>query len=382
MKTSSTRARIVTVVGTRPEIIRLSRTIPKLDMHFDQVLVNTMQNTHPSLNESLFAELELRTPDYSFSPNAASLGESIGDILAGVERVIQEKRPEAMLVLGDTNSALSAIIAKRMGVPVYHLEAGNRSFDENVPEETNRRIVDHVSDFNLPYGEHARRNLLREGLSTRRIFTSGSPMKEVLDFYRPKIDSSNALQRLGLVKDGYFLVSAHRQENVDNPTRLDTLLESLAELHNQWGLPVVVSTHPRTQLRIQEHLEKYTTQGIHFHEPFGFFDFIRLQQGAKCVLSDSGTISEEASILGFPAVTIRDSMERPEALENGAIALSGLRKESLLASVHWAVDRVRHESNFGLESIPLEYQEPRFSERVLGVLLSTFHVHKDWLGIR
>jgi UDP-N-acetylglucosamine 2-epimerase (non-hydrolysing) len=382
MKTKLAKPTIVTVVGTRPEIIRLSRTIPKLDTNFEQVLVNTMQNSHRNLNESLLEELGVRTPDFSFRTAAESLGGSIGGILSGVEKVLIEKKPAAMVVLGDTNSALSAIMAKRMGIPVYHLEAGNRSFDENVPEETNRRIVDHVSDFNLPYGEHARRNLLREGLPTRRIFTTGSPMKEVLDYYKPRIDASTAVDRLELTHGQYFLVSAHRQENVDNPIRFRALLEALEDLHKTWGIPVVVSTHPRTQLRVNESGIESRIPGIRFHEPFGFFDYVRLQQGAKCVLSDSGTISEEAAILGFPAVTIRDSMERPEALENGTIALAGIGTESILPGVHWAISREGSKLSSGPDSTPLEYQESGFSDRVLGVLLSTFHLHRDWLGLR
>jgi UDP-N-acetylglucosamine 2-epimerase (non-hydrolysing) len=295
----------MTVVGTRPEIIRLSRVISHLDDVFDHVLIHTGQNFDPMLSDVFFDELELRKPDRFLGVDTGSLGRVLGGVLTGVEEAINHYRPDALLVLGDTNSCIAALMARRMKVPVYHMEAGNRCFDLNVPEETNRRMVDHVSDFNLVYTEHARRNLLAEGLHPRRIMHTGSPMREVLEHYRPKIDASTVLKRLELVAGGYFLVSAHRQENVDDPARLGQLLDCLRAVRDRWRLPLLVSTHPRTRKRLEEHAhDPKLLENVVFHEPFGFLDYVLLQTKAKCTLSDSGTISEESAILGFPAVTL------------------------------------------------------------------------------
>ena len=287
------QATIVTIVGTRPEIIRLSRVLPAMDAAFNHILVHTGQNTDPNLSEIFFKELDVRKPDYFLNVDTSSLGSVLGDTLKKVEKVFLDHNPDGVLILGDTNSAISAVLAKRMQIPVYHMEAGNRSFDENVPEETNRRIVDHSSDFNLPYTEHARRNLLSEGLDPRRIMVTGSPMREVLDFYRAKIDASDILTQLGMVKNEYFLVSAHRQENVDSPERLSRLLDSLKAIHSTWNFPVLVSTHPRTRKQLEALPGFSEIAGIKFHEPFGFFAYNKLQMNAKCVLSDIVTISEE-----------------------------------------------------------------------------------------
>jgi UDP-N-acetylglucosamine 2-epimerase (non-hydrolysing) len=373
---------VVTVVGTRPEIIRLSRVIPLLDKHFNHIFVNTGQNKDPMLSNVFFDELEIRTPDKYLDVDTSTLGAVLGDTLAKIEKVFLEHKPDAVLILGDTNSAISAVLAKRMHIPVYHMEAGNRSFDENVPEETNRRLVDHVSDFNLPYTEHARRNLLAEGLPPRRIMVSGSPMREVLDSYMKKIQASNILATLDLEPQKYFLVSAHRQENVDSTERLKDLLETLKKVHETWGLPIMVSTHPRTRKQLESIPGYKETKGVVFHEPFGFVDYNKLQLNAKCVLSDSGTISEESIILGFPAVTIRDSMERPEALEFGGIVMTGLKAANVIAGIRSVTEDGSSAIGTPPQSLPAGYEVTDCSTRVVRFMLSTISRHHEWAGIR
>jgi UDP-N-acetyl-L-fucosamine synthase len=372
---------VVTVVGTRPEIIRLSRVIPLLDKHFNHIFVNTGQNKDPMLSKVFFDELEIRTPDLYLDVDTSTLGSVLGDTLAKIEKVFLAHKPDAVLILGDTNSAISAVLAKRMHIPVYHMEAGNRSFDENVPEETNRRLVDHVSDFNLPYTEHARRNLLAEGLPPRRIMVSGSPMREVLDSYMQKIQASNILSTLDLEPQKYFLVSAHRQENVDPLERLKDLLETLKKVHETWGLPIMVSTHPRTRKQLESIPGYKETKGVVFHEPFGFVDYNKLQLNAKCVLSDSGTISEESIILGFPAVTIRDSMERPEALEFGGIVMTGLKADNVMAGIR-SITEDGGSANERSKQLPAGYEVTDCSTRVVRFMLSTISRHHEWAGIR
>ena len=367
--------RVMTVVGTRPELIRLSRVIPRLDAAVDHVLVHTGQNHDHQLNQVFFDELGIREPDTYLGIDTSSLGSALADIMRGTERAINEVRPDALLILGDTNSALSAIIAKRLQVPIYHMEAGNRSFDANVPEETNRRLVDHIADFNLPYSEHARRNLLDEGLPPRRIALTGSPMREVLDYYASGIAASTVLHDNGLTAREYFVVSAHRQENVDDPARLAALVETLRQIRTTWRLPILMSTHPRTRKRL-ESSGFGEIDGVDFHEPFGFFDYIHLQANAQCVLSDSGTISEEAAILGFPAVTLRDSMERPEALEAGNLVMTGLSAAEVVAGVHEVI------TDPDRGSIPVEYQVADASRRVVRFILSTVARHHEWAGVR
>ena len=373
---------VVTVVGTRPEIIRLSRVIPLLDNHFNHIFVNTGQNKDPMLSKVFFDELEIRTPDLYLDVDTSTLGAVLGDTLAKIEKVFLEHKPDAVLILGDTNSSISAVLAKRMHIPVYHMEAGNRSFDENVPEETNRRLVDHVSDFNLPYTEHARRNLLAEGLPPRRIMVSGSPMREVLDSYMQKIQASNILETLDLEPQKYFLVSAHRQENVDSPERLKDLLETLKKVHETWGLPIMVSTHPRTRKQLESIPGYKETKGVVFHEPFGFVDYNKLQLNAKCVLSDSGTISEESIILGFPAVTIRDSMERPEALEFGGIVMTGLKAANVIAGIRSVTEDRSSSKESSRNLLPAGYEVNDCSTRVVRFMLSTISRHHEWAGIR
>ena len=381
-----TKSKVITLVGTRPEIIRLSRIIPKLEKTFNHVLVHTGQNKDPMLNDVFFKDLDLRAPDVFLDVDTSSLGSVLGDTLKKIEPVFLKHKPDAVLILGDTNSAISAVLAKRMHIPVYHMEAGNRSFDENVPEETNRRLVDHVSDFNLPYTEHARRNLLAEGIHPRRIMLSGSPMREVLNHYRSKIEASSILADLGLNKDKYFLVSAHRQENVDSPERLEDLLASLKAIHEEWGLPLMVSTHPRTRKQLEAIPSYKEMKGVTFHEPFGFLDYNKLQLNAKCVISDSGTISEESTILGFPAITIRDSIERPEALDFGGIVMTGLSAQNVFSGISEVLmrpgERISSGDVYLTQTLPEGYEVPNCSERVVRFMLSTVARYHEWAGIR
>lgn len=371
--------KVMTIVGTRPEIIRLSRVIDRLDhvQEIEHVLVHTGQNYDHQLNQVFFEDLDLRPPDHYLGVDTSTLGTVLGGVLIGSEKVMLAEVPDALLVLGDTNSCIATVMAKRLGIPTYHMEAGNRCFDENVPEETNRRMVDHVSDFNLVYTEHARRNLLAEGLHPRRIQLTGSPMREVIEFYRPRINESDVLDRLDLERRGYFLVSAHRQENVDSTQRLLSLLDCLQHVHRTWSLPVIVSTHPRTRKMLETVKDSPAGPGIHFMEPFGFHDYNNLQLNAACVLSDSGTIAEESSLLRFPAVTLRDSIERPEALDAGAIVMTGLDAGDVVASVRLAMEE---------RAVPLDlpsgYEVSDTSERVIRFVMSTYGKHRAWAGLR
>jgi UDP-N-acetylglucosamine 2-epimerase (non-hydrolysing) len=369
---------IVTVVGTRPEIIRLSRVIAKLDETVNHIFVHTGQNYDPKLNDIFFEELKVRKPDYFLDVDTSSLGAVMGDTLKKIEEVFVKHKPDGVAILGDTNSAVAALLAKRMHIPVYHMEAGNRSFDENVPEESNRRMVDHVSDFNMPYNSYSYENLRNEGIHPRRLLKTGSPMREILEHYRADIEASNVLTDLGLTKGGYFLVSAHRQENVDNPTRLSDLLETLKAIHDEWKIPVMVSTHPRTRKQL-ENLPGYVeTPGVIFHEPFGFMAYNKLQLNALAVISDSGTISEESSILGIPAITIRDSMERPEALEVAGVVMTGLKHDNVIAGLKEVIANPPKADR----TLPEGYEVQNFAERVVRFILSTASRHHEWAGIR
>lgn len=373
--------KVVTIVGTRPEIIRLSRVMARLDETVEHVLLHTGQNYDYELNGIFFDELGVRKPDYFLDVSTTSLGRLLGEILIKTEEVLLKERPDAVLILGDTNSSIAAIIAKRMRIPVYHMEAGNRCFDENVPEETNRRLVDHVADFNLVYTEHARRNLLAEGLHPRRILLTGSPMREVLNEYLPQIKASDILERLSLTEGGYFLVSAHREENVDSPARLQMLLECLVAVREKWNLPIYVSTHPRTRKRLAALPDWTEPEGIVFHEPFGFHDFNRLQLSAACVMSDSGTIAEESTILGFPAITLRDSIERPEALDTGGIIMTGLDAHDVVEAVSVAV--ASKPTRVGVSAVtPNDYLIDNTSSRAVNFIMSTTRRHAAWAGLR
>jgi UDP-N-acetylglucosamine 2-epimerase (non-hydrolysing) len=372
------KLKIVTIVGTRPEIIRLSRTMSRLDEFVNQVIVHTGQNYDYELNEIFWKEMELRKPDHFLNVDTSSLGATLGDILKKTEELLQKEKPDGLLVLGDTNSCLSAYIAKRMHITVYHMEAGNRSFDFNVPEETNRRIIDHIADYNLIYTEHARRHLLSEGLQHRRIYLTGSPMREVLDFYLPKINQSGILSLLGLKQEKYFLVSTHREENVDNPGNLKKILSVLEDLVSTYGFPVIVSTHPRTRKRIEQFSESNLNNKIQFLKPFGFLDYVHLQQHALCTLSDSGTISEESSILNFPAISLRQSMERPEAQDTGSIILTGFDTDVILDSISLAV---KEKTERKINSIPEDYQIQDTSWRVVKLILGNTKLSNKWWGI-
>ncbi|HEY8310190.1 MAG TPA: UDP-N-acetylglucosamine 2-epimerase (non-hydrolyzing) [Gemmatimonadaceae bacterium] len=370
--------KVLTVVGTRPEIIRLAATIKLLDATVDHVLVHTGQNYDYELNEVFFDDLGLRRPDHFLNADTSSLGAVLGSVLTKIEAVLLEEKPDAFVVLGDTNSCIAALMARRMKIPVYHMEAGNRSFDENVPEEVNRRMVDHVSDYNLVYTEHARRNLLAEGIHPSRILLTGSPMREVLAANAAAIAASDVLDRQGLTEGGYFLVSLHREENVDNAERLASVLDALGRLADEYDLPVLVSTHPRTRNRLEAQPDALKAK-LRFHPPFGFNDYIRLQQSAKLVLSDSGTISEESSILGFPAVTLRDAIERPEALDAGAIVCAGVRASDILRSVHDVL--ARRETGIRA-TVPFEYEIADTSWRAVSFIESTASRHHQRNAIR
>lgn len=369
--------KVMTILGTRPEIIRLSRVMSLLDKHVDHVLVHTGQNSDYELNEVFFEDLKVREPNYFLSISRDSLGKLLGDVLVKTEEVLVKEKPDAVLILGDTNSAFAAVIARRMKIPVYHMEAGNRCFDFNVPEELNRRIIDHISDFNLVYTEHARRNLLAEGIHPRRIYLTGSPMREVLDANRPGIEASNILKQLDLESHNYFLASMHRAENVDVTSHLIQLLEAMNLLGERYNIPIIVSTHPRTKQKLEK-LNFQSNGQVRFLAPFGYHDYVRLQREAFCTLSDSGTISEESSILAFPAVTMRTAMERPEAMDSGHIVLTGRDPETILRSVELVVQSASHDRE---QPIAKEYEVTNTSYRVLKLILGTAKLGHLWDGI-
>ena len=367
------KMKVMTVVGTRPEIIRLSRVMARLDEHAEHVLVHTGQNYDYELNEIFFNELGVRKPDHFLNAAGGSAAETIGRIISLMDGVLEQVRPEALLVLGDTNSCLAALPAKRRQVPIFHMEAGNRCFDQRVPEETNRRIVDHISDINLTYSDIAREYLLREGLPADRVIKTGSPMYEVLTHYAPRIAASDALDRLGLTPGGYFVVSAHREENIDTPAQFDKLVASLDAVATQFGLPIVMSTHPRTRKRLE-------ASGKSLHplvqplKPLGFLDYVKLQQEAKVVLSDSGTISEESSILNFPALNLREAHERPEAMEEASVMMAGLDSArilqmlAILESQPRGRDRLLRQVN--------DYAMPNVSDKVVRII----HSYTDYIN--
>ncbi len=374
------KLKVLTVVGTRPEIIRLSRVMSLLDDHLDHIIVHTGQNYDYALNQVFFDELELRKPDHFLNVDTSSLGTSVGDIMRKTEEVLKLEKPDAFLVLGDTNSCLAAYIAKRMHIPVFHMEAGNRCFDFNVPEETNRRIIDHIADFNLVYTEHARRHLIAEGLPHRRIYLTGSPMKEVLHHYMPKIKASQALETLKLKEKKYFVVSTHREENVDNPDNLRKIMTVLNHLAEEYNLPVIVSTHPRTRKRLEDITDIKMNAFINFMTPFGFLDYVNLQMNALCTVSDSGTISEESSILNFPAISLRQSMERPEAQDVGTIILSGFNPQVVSDSIRLVIKEF--ELTKGYSKIASDYDIDNTSWRVLKLIMGNAKLSNLWNGVK
>jgi UDP-N-acetyl-L-fucosamine synthase len=380
---SMAKLKVMTILGTRPEVIRLSRVMARLDQYSNHIIVHTGQNYDYELNEIFFNDLSIRKPDYFLESGGGSLGETLGKILTECERVITAERPDAVLILGDTNSAISAIMARRMKVPVYHMEAGNRSFDRNVPEETNRKLVDHIADFNLVYTEHARRHLLSEGIHHRRIYITGSPMREVLEHYRAKIAQSDVLDRLALKRRGYFVVSLHREENVDNSSRLSQLADTLDALAAAYSMPVIVSTHPRTFKRLEALSERTPHPLVQYLKPFGFHDYNHLQMNAYCAISDSGTIAEEASILGFPAITPRDAIERPEGLDVGCIIMTGINRETILDTVSAVTSMfIEREAAGVVHPVPADYCITNTSERVVSLILGTARLSNSWDGIR
>ncbi len=331
--------KIMTILGTRPEIIRLSRVIPLLDRLCNHVLVHTGQNYAPSLSDVFFNELGVRKPDHILESRSETVMGQVGEILTGCERLLKKEEPDRLLLLGDTNSALSAIVAKRMGIPVYHMEAGNRCYDDRVPEEVNRRIIDHSSDILLPYTERSRSNLLREGIPGDRIYVTGNPIKEVLDYFAPAINASTALKTLDLQKGHYFLVTLHRAENVDVPERLSSFIEAFHRIHKEYNLPVICSLHPRTRSQLQKQNKNMESEGVRAIDPLGLFDFVHLEQHAKCILTDSGTVQEECCIFRVPTITLRDVTERPETVEVGSNMISGAQPESVISCVIAVLDR-------------------------------------------
>lgn len=377
------RLKVMTILGTRPEIIRLSRVMARLDTYTDHVVVHTGQNWDYELNEVFFEDLGVRKPDHFLGTGGGTLGETLGKILIESEKVIAIEKPDAVVVLGDTNSAISAIMARRMKVPVYHMEAGNRSFDRNVPEETNRKLVDHISDFNLVYTEHARRHLLSEGVHHRRIYLTGSPMREVLDYYREDIQASDILNRIGLNDRGYFIVSLHREENVDSAARLLQLVSALNRIAQQYDMPVIVSTHPRTRKRLDALTDVTLDKRVQWMKPFGFHDYNKLQMRAFCAISDSGTIAEESSMLGFPAITPRDAIERPEGLDVGCLIMTGLNTDSILDGISAVTRGFADREKMKLpHPIPKDYCINNSSERVVNLMLGTARLSNTWDGIR
>ena len=377
--TPKSSLKVMTIVGTRPEIIRLSRTMALLDQHLNQIIVHTGQNYDYELNEIFWNELELRKPDYFLGVDTSSLGSTVGDVIKKSEEVLIKEIPDSVLVLGDTNSCLAAYIAKRMHIPVFHMEAGNRSYDFNVPEEINRRIIDHIADFNLVYTEHARRHLISEGLPHRRIYLTGSPMKEILDYYKPKIEQSKSLSNLKLIPKNYFIVSVHREENVDNPANLRNIIEILNSITREYNLPVIISTHPRTRKRIEKLHDVIMDNRIQWLKPFGFFDYVFLQMNALCTISDSGTISEESSILSFPAISLRQSMERPEAQDAGSIILTGFNPQVVSDSIRYVISEFEQSPSY--YGIVNDYTISNTSQRVLRLILGNTTLSNIWHNV-
>ncbi len=361
------KIKVVTVIGTRPEIIKLSEVIKELDRHAEHILVHTGQNYDHELNEIFFKDLGLRKPDYFLDAAGTSAAELVANAIVRVDEVLKKEKPDAFLVLGDTNSAVSAYAAKRRKVPIFHMEAGNRCFDMRVPEEVNRRVIDHMSDINLPYSDIARDNLLREGLPSDRIVKTGSPMREVLTVHKGAIDASKVLSKLSLSPRGYFVLSLHREENVDNPEHLKRLVAIIASIAKTYKKPIIFSVHPRTKKRLEEGKILFPPE-VQVMKPLGFFDYVHLEENAFCVLSDSGTISEESAMLNFPGISLRETHERHEAIEEGSFILAGLNPERVLQAVDVAIGQQRgSERDF---KIPADYDAPNVSKKVLRTIIS------------
>jgi UDP-N-acetylglucosamine 2-epimerase len=367
------KLKLMTIIGTRPEIIRLSATIKACDKYMDHILVHTGQNYDYSLNQIFFEELGLREPDYYLDSVGQNLGETMGNIIAKSYEVLQKEMPDALLILGDTNSALSVISAKRLKIPIFHMEAGNRCFDQNVPEEINRKIVDHISDINLPYTEHSRRYLLSEGFRKEHIFVTGSPMQEVLQEHMERIDASDVLDRLGIEAGKYILVSAHREENIDNEANFLSLMTAINNIAERYQMPVIYSTHPRSKKFIEQRSFKFRPL-VQSLQPFGFLDYNKLQKNAFCVLSDSGTLSEESAILGFPGVLIRTSTERPEVLDKGTVVIGGITGDD----IEQAVELVKAmQENHEPTVLASDYMDANVSVKVVKIIQSYVKIIND-----
>lgn len=366
--------KVMTIIGTRPEIIKLALTMQELDKYTEHVIVHTGQNYDYELNEIFFKDLGLRKPDYFLEAVGERLAQTIGNIISKSDEVMEKEKPDAVLLYGDTNSCLSVISAKRRKIPVFHMEAGNRCFDQRVPEELNRKVIDHLSDINMVNAEHARRYLVIEGIKPETIIKTGSPMKELLDKYKKQIEQSIILKNLGLEKNEYFVVSAHREENVDSEVNFKNLCDSLNLLAKEYNKPIIFSVHPRTKKKIDESKIIFDKL-IQFNKPFGFFDYLKLQTNALCVLSDSGTITEESSILGFPAITMRNAHERPEGMDEGTVIMSGLKPERILDAVKVTIDQYKNEKPFKMIK---DYDVDNVSKKVVKIILSyTDYVNRE-----
>lgn len=369
------KLKVMTIVGTRPEIIRLACLIKKLDQHVEHYMVHTGQNSHSMLMDVFFDDLDLRQPDVYLNCTNESVGAFMGQVMSQVDLLLDDKKPDAVVILGDTNSAVSAIVAERKGIPVYHLEAGNRSFDHRVPEELNRKMVDHVASFNLPYNDYSERNLLAEGIHPRFICKTGSPLFELVEEYRAQIQASTAVEDLGLESKHYFVASVHRQENVDSAERLGAIMQTLEDVAKNWSLPVVLSVHPRTRKMLDAH-SIVPSDHVRMLEPLGYLDYNKLQISSLAVLSDSGTISEEAAILGFPAVTLRESFERQESLPSALLPVAGVHSANVLRSLEFVL------SDRTVPPVPQGYGSTNFSDIVLNFILSNvaFRQLQDKMG--
>lgn len=363
------KLKLMTIVGTRPEIIRLSRVIKECGKCFEHVLVHTGQNYDYSLSEIFFKQLHLSSPDYFLSCVSGNLGETLGSIISKSYEVMLKEKPDAVLILGDTNSALSAISAKRLKIPIFHMEAGNRCFDENVPEEINRKIVDHISEVNLPYTEHSRRHLLDEGIDKKHVFVTGSPMPEVLSHYSKSIDKSDVLERMGLSKNHYFVLSVHREENVDNAENFLGIMETVNSIAEDYKLPIVFSTHPRTSKWLTK-LDVRLHPFVKNLEPLGFMDYNKLQKESLCVLSDSGTLSEESAIMNFNGVLLRTSTERPEVLDKGRIIIGGIKKSGIIQAIDLALLMADNDQI----ALPTDYYDMNVSQKVIKIIQSYVNI--------
>ena len=370
-QTKTSRLKVVTIFGTRPEIIKLSRVIAALDRHTEHILVHSGQNYDYELNGIFFDQLEIRRPDHFLEAVGETAAETIGAVIAKSDKLLRQLKPDAVLFYGDTNTCLAVVSAKRLKIPVFHMEAGNRCFDQRVPEEINRKVVDHLSDINMTLTEHARRYLIAEGIRPETVIKTGSSMREVLTYYAPGIEASTALRDLELQPQDYFVVSAHREENVDVPENLRSMLQSIQALHDSYGKQVIVSTHPRTRKQLESY-DLSAFPGVRFMKPLGFLDYVHLQQHAFCVVSDSGTLTEESSLLGFPAVMIRDSHERPEGMDVATLVMSGLQTQRVLDSVRVVTEQAAASAAAGQRETMVvpDYDVPNVSDKVVRLILS------------